>query len=376
MLSQSVRGFSSAAAAGDISISIPPESFKTFKCDAPSLDVKVKKEDLLRMYKSMVAMRRMEMTADGLYKAKLIRGFCHLCTGQEAVGVGMETALTEHDKVITAYRSHGFTYMRGGTISSILAELLGRKTGISGGKGGSMHMFTPDFFGGNGIVGAQVPLGTGIAFTQKYLEHKAATFIFYGDGAANQGQVFESFNMAKLWNLPAVYVCENNKYGMGTSVDRSSANTAYYTRGDYIPGIKVNGMDVLAVHQAISYAKDWTVSAEKGPLVLEMETYRYAGHSVSDPGTTYRSREEIQNVRAANDPISGLKECLLENKVASEDEIKSLDKEARAEVDKATEEAKASPQPDMEEFWTDVYKKGYEVPYLRGREPEEFHRYK
>ncbi|KAG0249086.1 alpha subunit of pyruvate dehydrogenase [Mortierella polycephala] len=376
MLSQSIRGFSSTAAAGDVSIRIPPESFQTFKCEAPSLDVKVKKEDLLSMYKSMVAMRRMEMAADGLYKAKLIRGFCHLCTGQEAVGVGMEAALSEHDKVITAYRSHGFTYMRGGTISSILGELLGRKTGISGGKGGSMHMFTSNFFGGNGIVGAQVPIGAGIAFTQKYLGNKAATFIFYGDGAANQGQVFEAFNMAKLWNLPAVFVCENNKYGMGTSASRSSANTAYYTRGDYIPGIKVNGMDVLAVNQAVSYAKDWTVSAEKGPLVLEMETYRYSGHSMSDPGITYRSREEIQDVRAANDPVSGLKECLLENKVVSEDEIKSMDKSARARVDKAMEEAKASPQPDIEEFWTHVYKKGYEVPFLRGREPEEFHRYR
>ncbi|KAF9957004.1 alpha subunit of pyruvate dehydrogenase [Mortierella alpina] len=371
-----LRMLSSSAAARDVSIRLPEDSFETYKCDAPSLEVKVKKEDLVSMYKSMVAMRRMEMAADGLYKAKLIRGFCHLCTGQEAVGVGMESGLTNDDKVITAYRSHGFTYMRGGSIKSILAELLGRKDGISGGKGGSMHMFTPNFFGGNGIVGAQVPLGAGIAFTQKYLDHKAATFVFYGDGAANQGQVFEAFNMAKLWELPAVFVCENNQYGMGTSASRSSANTEYFKRGDYIPGVKVNGMDVLAVHQAICYAKDWTVSDQKGPLLLEMQTYRYGGHSMSDPGTTYRTREEIQRMRSNNDPITGLKECLLEHSIVSEEEIKAMDKAARTEVDQAVEEAKKSPEPDLDQFWTHVYQKGTEVPFLRGREPEVIHRYR
>ncbi|KAI1318346.1 alpha subunit of pyruvate dehydrogenase [Mortierella claussenii] len=370
------RSFASAASADKINITLPKDSFETYKCDPPSLQVSVNKEDLFSMYKNMVLMRRMETTADGLYKSGLIRGFCHLCTGQEAVGVGMESALTSDDKVITAYRAHGFTFMRGGSIKSILAELLGRKSGMSKGKGGSMHMFTPNFFGGNGIVGAQVPLGTGIAFAQKYLNHKAATFTFYGDGAANQGQVFESFNMAKLWELPCVFVCENNQYGMGTSASRSSASTDYFKRGDYIPGIKVNGMDVLAVHQAIAYAREWAITSGKGPLVLEMETYRYGGHSMSDPGTTYRKREEIQKMRAEHDPITGLKERLLEHNLTTEDEIRALDKAARAEVDKAAEEAKNDEQPDLEEFWTNVYAKGHEVPFLRGREPEVIHPYK
>ncbi|KAF9117223.1 alpha subunit of pyruvate dehydrogenase [Mortierella sp. 14UC] len=361
----------------ELTLTLSKDSFQTHKCDPPSLEISLPKEELIRMYMAMVTIRRMEMTADTLYKSQLIRGFCHLCTGQEAVGVGLETALTYEDKVITAYRSHGFTYMRKGSVLPIIAELLGRKNGISGGKGGSMHMFTPNFFGGNGIVGAQVPLGAGIAFAQKYLGKGKgpATFVFYGDGAANQGQVFEAFNMAKLWDLPAVFVCENNQYGMGTSARRSSANTEYYKRGDYIPGIRVNGMDVLAVHQAIAHARKWAMTDGKGPLILEMETYRYGGHSMSDPGVSYRSREEIQKVRADNDPITHLKERLLENQVISEKELKEMDKAARAEVDKAAEEAKNSPPPDMETFWTDVYIKGFEVPFLRGREPEETHYY-
>ncbi|KAG0320015.1 alpha subunit of pyruvate dehydrogenase [Dissophora globulifera] len=370
----SVRTFASSSVARDVNFTLHKESFSAYNCDEPSLNVSYSKDDLIKMYKSMVVMRRMEMVSDGLYKAKLIRGFCHLCTGQEAVAVGMELALTAEDKVITAYRCHGFTYMRGGSITSILAELLGRKAGISGGKGGSMHMFTPNFFGGNGIVGAQVPLGAGIAFAQKYLGQKAATFALYGDGASNQGQVFEAYNMAKLWDLPAVFVCENNRYGMGTPANRSSANTQYFKRGDYIPGLRVNGMDVLAVQQACAYAKEWTTSG-KGPLLLEMETYRYGGHSMSDPGTTYRTREEIQHMRSNNDPITGLKQVLLEANVVTEDELKAIDKAARAEVDQAAEEAKASPEPDMGDFWTQVYQKGTGVPQLRGREPEEFHNY-
>ncbi|KAG0227471.1 alpha subunit of pyruvate dehydrogenase [Actinomortierella wolfii] len=365
-----VRTFASSAVARDVNITLHPKSFESYKCETPSLELTLKKEDLLHMYNSMVTMRRMEMASDALYKAKLIRGFCHLCTGQEAVAVGMETALTEKDKIITAYRCHGFTYMRGGSITSILAELLGRKAGISEGKGGSMHMFTPNFFGGNGIVGAQVPLGAGIAFAQKYLGEKAATFALYGDGASNQGQVFEAYNMAKLWDLPCVFVCENNRYGMGTAASRSSANTSYFTRGDYIPGVKVNGMDVLAVHQAVAYAKEWTISG-KGPLLLEMETYRYGGHSMSDPGTTYRTREEIQHMRSNNDPITGLKQRMLELGVVTEEELKAVDKAARAEVDKAVEEAKSSPEPNVDQLFTQIYLKGTEIPYIRGREPEE-----
>jgi len=316
----------------------------------------------------------MEQAADALYKAKLIRGFCHLAIGQEAVSVGMESAITPEDKVITAYRCHPFAVLRGGYLKGVLGELLGRQAGMSNGKGGSMHMFTPTFFGGNGIVGAQVPVGAGISFAEKYLNKKTATFALYGDGASNQGQVFEAFNMAKLWNLPTVFVCENNKYGMGTSAARSSSNTEYFTRGDLIPGIQANGMDIIASHQAAKFARDW-VTSDKGPILLEFVTYRYGGHSMSDPGTTYRTREEIQRMRSTQDPIRGLQKYLEEWGVATEEDLKAFDKAAKQEVDKAVEEAKASPEPDVKDLWTDIYYKGTEPPFMRGREREEIHRY-
>ncbi|KAK4684089.1 pyruvate dehydrogenase E1 component alpha subunit, partial [Tremellales sp. Uapishka_1] len=355
-------------------VQLHADSFHSYRCDAPSLEVDVTKDMLIDMYQKMVSMRRMEQAADALYKAKLIRGFCHLTIGQEAVSVGMESAIDGNDKVITSYRCHPFAVLRGGTIVSVLAELMGRQAGISNGKGGSMHMFTPSFFGGNGIVGAQVPVGAGLAFAQKYLKHKSATFAMYGDGASNQGQVFESYNMAKLWNLPCVFVCENNKYGMGTSAERSSANTQYFTRGDLIAGLQVNAMDILAVHQAIKFAKEWTTSG-KGPLVLELVTYRYGGHSMSDPGTTYRTRDEIQQMRSTKDAIAGLKRYILDWGVTDEASLKAIDKAAKDEVDVAVEEAKKSPQPDLKDFWTDIYYKGTEPPFMRGREKEEVHHY-
>jgi len=356
-------------------VTLHEESFSSYKCDPPSLEVEVTKDSLLKWYSQMNLMRRMEMAADALYKAKLIRGFCHLATGQEAVSVGLESAIAPEDRVITAYRCHPFAVLRGGSVKGVLAELLGRQAGMSHGKGGSMHIFTPSFFGGNGIVGAQVPVGVGLAFAQKYMGHQnVATFALYGDGASNQGQVFEAFNMAKLWNLPCVFVCENNKYGMGTSAERSSSNTQYFTRGDQIPGIQANGMDILATHQAVRFAKEWVCDG-KGPLLLEFVTYRYGGHSMSDPGTTYRTREEIQRMRSTKDPIRGLQHYIEEWGLGSEEELKHIEKDAKAEVDQAVEEAKASPEPTAKDLWTDIYYKGTEPPLMRGREREEVHYY-
>ncbi|RXK39616.1 pyruvate dehydrogenase (acetyl-transferring) E1 component, alpha subunit [Tremella mesenterica] len=338
-------------------VNLPGDSFHSYRCDVPDPEIEISKDGLVDMYHKMVQMRRMEQAADALYKQKLIRGFCHLAIGQEAISVGMEKAMTPDDRVITAYRCHTFAVMRGGTIKGVLAELMGRQAGMSHGKGGSMHIFTPSFFGGNGIVGAQVPVGTGIAFAQKYLNKPSVTFALYGDGASNQGQVFESYNMAKLWNLPVVFSCENNKYGMGTSAERAAMNTSFFTRGDQIPGLQVNGMDILAVLRAAQWAKEWTVSG-KGPLVMEFVTYRYGGHSMSDPGTTYRTREEIQQVRSKSDAIAGLRRYILEWGVTDEDSLKAIDKSAKEEVDHAVEEAKQSPHPDLKDFWTDIYVSG------------------
>lgn len=316
------------------------------------------------------------MAADRLYKEKKIRGFCHLSTGQEAVAVGIEHAITKEDAIITAYRCHGFALMRGGTVKSIIGELLGRREGIAYGKGGSMHMFSTGFYGGNGIVGAQVPVGAGLAFAQQYTDSNTVTLSLYGDGASNQGQVFEAFNMAKLWKLPILFGCENNKYGMGTSAARSSALTEYYKRGQYIPGLKINAMDVLAVKAAVQYGREYSTN-DNGPLVLEYVTYRYGGHSMSDPGTTYRTREEIQRMRSTNDPIAGLKQKILDWGVCTEDDLKALDKKAREEVDAEVAEAEkmAPPDPTPKILFEDIYVRGSEPAYLRGRTPDETHYY-
>lgn len=343
--------------------------FKTHRCEAPPHNTTASKAELLHYYEQMATIRRMEMASDALYKAKMIRGFCHLSTGQEAVPVGIEAAITKDDAIITAYRCHGFAYMRGATIQSIIAELLGRETGTSLGKGGSMHMFAPNFYGGNGIVGAQVPIGVGIAFAQKYCGHSdRVTFALYGDGAANQGQIFEAYNIAALLKLPVVFVCENNFYAMGTSAERGSASTAYYTRGDYIPGVQVNGMDVLAVREAARFAKNWCTTEGKGPLVLEMVTYRYQGHSMSDPGTTYRQREEIQNARANRDALKLLSTQIVQAGFADEGQLKEMEQRIREQVDKAVEQAKADPEPAASAFFQHVYQ-GDENISLRATEP-------
>eukprot|EP01104_Vermistella_antarctica_P000738 TRINITY_DN10859_c0_g1_i1.p1 TRINITY_DN10859_c0_g1~~TRINITY_DN10859_c0_g1_i1.p1 ORF type:complete len:413 (-),score=115.95 TRINITY_DN10859_c0_g1_i1:88-1326(-) len=329
------------------------KKFQTHLCDGPTNEGTATREELLSYFKQMQRIRRLEMAADQLYKAKFIRGFCHLYTGQEAVAVGMEAALKEGDEIITAYRDHGFMLTRGATAESVLAELLGKSNGCSQGKGGSMHMYTKGFYGGNGIVGAQCPTGAGIAFALKYKGKDNVALALYGDGAANQGQLFEAFNMAKIWDLPVIFVCENNHFGMGTSSARATRGE-YYQRGDFVPGFKVDGMNVVAVREATRYAADHCRSG-KGPIIMEMDTYRYVGHSMSDPGTTYRTRDDINEVRNTRDPITKVKAWLISHELATEAEVKTIEKEVRKEMDEATQLAKAGPVPDIKEAFADVH---------------------
>ncbi|PWE17216.1 pyruvate dehydrogenase (acetyl-transferring) E1 component subunit alpha [Marinicauda salina] len=320
----------------------------------------VAKDELLAWYKDMLVIRRFEEKAGQLYGMGLIAGFCHLYIGQEAVVVGVQGALEDGDQVITGYRDHGHMLATGMDPKGVMAELTGREGGYSRGKGGSMHMFSREkqFFGGHGIVGASVPIGTGLAFADAYRENGKVCATYFGDGAANQGQVYESFNMAKLWNLPVVYVIENNQYAMGTSVKRSSAETHLYKRGASfnIPGDEVDGMDILAVHEAakkaIKHARDG-----KGPYILEMKTYRYRGHSMSDPAK-YRSRDEVNEYREHNDPIDNARKTIVDAGYADEDALKELDKEVKAIVNEAAEFAKESPEPDPDELYTDVLVEG------------------
>jgi len=326
------------------------------------------KEDALNYYHDMKIIRTLETAAGNLYKEKAIRGFCHLYSGQEACCIGLNAALRPTDAVITAYRAHGWTYIRGVSVTGVLAELTGRKTGCAQGKGGSMHMYAPGFYGGNGIVGAQVPLGAGIALAMKYNGTDNLCLALYGDGAANQGQVFEAYNMASLWDLPVIFICENNGFGMGTSVDRSSASTEYYKRGDYIPGIWVDGMDVLAVREAARWAAAY-VRSGKGPLVMDLATYRYHGHSMSDPGTSYRTREQIQEVRSKRDPIGGFKDRIIACELVTAEEIKAIDDKVKKEVDDAVLHAKNDPEPSPEELYSHVYSQLPPGLQIRGCDP-------
>ena len=314
------------------------------------------KDQELYAYREMLLIRRFEEKAGQLYGMGFIGGFCHLYIGQEAVVVGMQMALEQGDQVITGYRDHGHMLATGMDPKGVMAELTGRRDGYSKGKGGSMHMFSVEkgFFGGHGIVGAQVPLGTGLAFAMKYKGNGRVSLTYYGDGAANQGQVYEAFNMAKLWSLPVVYIVENNKYGMGTRVDRVSATTDLSHRGlsFNIPGEQVDGMDVRAVKAAGERAVKWAREGN-GPTILEMLTYRYRGHSMSDPAK-YRTREEVDKVRTEHDPIEQVRARLIAKGWASEDDLKAIDKEVRAVVNEAAEFAQNDPEPDAAELWTDV----------------------
>ncbi len=315
------------------------------------------KDDDLQAYKDMLLIRRFEERAGQLYGMGLIGGFCHLYIGQEAVVVGMQKAQSKGDQVITGYRDHGHMLACGMTANGVMAELTGRRDGYSKGKGGSMHMFSLEkkFFGGHGIVGGQVPLGTGLAFANKYRGSNDVCVCYFGDGAANQGQVYEAFNMAKLWNLPVLYIIENNKYAMGTSVERASAQTDFSKRGlsFNIEGEQLDGMDVRAVYAAGKKALDF-VRKGNGPYILEMLTYRYRGHSMSDPAK-YRSKDEVEKVRLEHDPIEMVRERLLGEHKFKEDEIKKIDDEVMKVVKDSAEFSQASPEPDAGELWTDVY---------------------
>jgi pyruvate dehydrogenase E1 component alpha subunit len=314
-------------------------------------------ESLKKLYHDMLLIRRFEERAGQLYGMGLIGGFCHLYIGQEAVVVGLMGAAKQGDQQITAYRDHGHMLAQGIDPKAVMAELTGRSTGLSHGKGGSMHMFSAEkkFYGGHGIVGAQVPIGTGLAFANKYRGNNAVTFTYFGDGAANQGQVYESFNMAELWKLPVIYVIENNEYAMGTSVARSSAVSDFSKRGASfdIPGVKVDGMDVEAVQNAGLEALEHCRSG-KGPIILEMKTYRYRGHSMSDPAK-YRPREEVTEVREKRDPIEHFGKKLIERGVVNEEDLKQMDAVVKAQVVAAAEFATESPEPALSELYTDVY---------------------
>jgi pyruvate dehydrogenase E1 component alpha subunit len=311
---------------------------------------------LRKYYRDMLLIRRFEEKSGQLYGMGKIGGFCHLYIGQEAVVVGMQAVAGPEDAVITSYRDHGHMLATGMDPRGVMAELTGRSGGYSKGKGGSMHMFSREkkFFGGHGIVGAQVPLGTGLAFAQKYNENGGVTFCYFGDGSANQGQVYESFNMAELWRLPVVYIIENNQYAMGTSVARSSATVELYQRGSSfgIPGRPVDGMNVLSVREAGEEAVAWC-RAGKGPMILEMKTYRFRGHSMSDPAK-YRTKEELNKMKTERDPIEQLRHFMLEGGLTDEEALKEVDREVKGIVTDAADFALESPEPDPSELWTDV----------------------
>uniref|UniRef100_A0A7E4W7M3 Pyruvate dehydrogenase E1 component subunit alpha n=1 Tax=Panagrellus redivivus TaxID=6233 RepID=A0A7E4W7M3_PANRE len=329
--------------------------YKLHKLDAaPELEITVSRDEGLEYYRQMQLIRQLENIAGNLYRQQAIRGFCHLSTGQEACAVGVRASMTAEDAAITSYRCHGWTLLCGSTPEAVIGELVGKISGNVYGKGGSMHMYEKNFFGGNGIVGAQISLGAGVALAYKYNKQPNVCFTIYGDGAANQGQFFECTNMAALWKLPCVFVCENNGYGMGTSVDRASADKNFYKRGDFVPGIWVDAMDVISVKEAARFAKDYCI-AGNGPIVLELATYRFVGHSVSDAGTSYRTREELTSARKTKDPIHNFRDRLIAAHLAKESDFGDIDKEVKKTLSNAVETAMASSVLPPEALYADLY---------------------
>ena len=324
--------------------------------------MKYKKDDLLKFYHDMLLIRRFEEKAGQLYGMGKIAGFCHLYIGQEAVAIGMKATMQEGDKVITTYRDHGHMIAVGSDPKAIMAELMGRKDGSSKGKGGSMHLFDLEnhFYGGHGIVGASVPIGAGLAFADKYRndakikKNDNVTYCYFGDGAAHQGQVYETFNMAKIWNLPVIFIIENNRYAMGTSQDRASSTKELHKRGEgfNIPGEKINGMDIFEVIAKGQKCVDH-VRSGKGPILIEFDTYRYRGHSMSDPAT-YRTKDELNEMKE-KDPIIALKSEILASKKAKEEDFKKIENEIKAQVKEIVEFSENSPEPDEAELLTEIY---------------------
>lgn len=333
----------------------------------PNTTVEYTKDELMKQFELMYTMRRMEITCDNEYKARNIRGFCHLYDGQEAVATGIQTSLDAEDSWVTSYRCHCVALARGGSVQSVVGELFGNACGMSKGKGGSMHFYSKEnnFFGGHGIVGAQVPVGSGLAFAHKYKakpgEPMNVAIACYGDGAANQGQIWESANMAALWKLPMIFCIENNHYGMGTSIDRHSSINDYYKMGNAIPGIRIDGMNVLATTEGMRFVKEYC-GAGNGPMYVEMMTYRYHGHSMSDPGTTYRNREEIAFTRSTRDPLEFIKNSMIEAGFTDAEELKGIEKKIRKSVQEEVKKAKESPKPAPESLMEHVFAVDLESP--------------
>jgi len=338
-------------------------STETFK-----KEVEVTSDWMMSTYSQMFKIRRMEHLCDQSYKLKKIRGFCHLYVGQEAIATGMESVLNYQDSIVTAYRDHAWHVTRGGTPYEVFAEMFAKQSGASKGKGGSMHMYNTknNFYGGNGIVGAQVPIGVGLAWKYSYTNGqdspKNVAVALYGDGAANQGQIFEVFNMASLYRIPIIFVCENNQFGMGTSKKRGSAQPEFYRRCDFIPGLYADGMDVLAVQETTRVAKEWCLGGN-GPIIIEFDSYRYMGHSMSDPDSAYRDPKDIEAVRSQRDCLTATRSLIIKNGLATEEEVKTMEKKVRKDVDEQHTKAFKAAPTDMSELITDVYSKdGIQVP--------------